>query len=158
MKRFLWVALLSCLLLVSCSDAPISGEATSASDEQGLFFATKPEENFGMEALYRGPLVVREGCVLIGSAGNYTVPVWPDGFTTEHDGSGRLLVRDGERVVATEGERFEMAGGYIAEFQPEGKVEPKEDQLLRVEEWLGYAIPERCLGPEVYGVWSVGDT
>jgi hypothetical protein len=86
------------------------------------------------------------------------LPVWPDGFTAEHDGSGRLLVRDGERLVATEGETFEMGGGYMAEFRPRDKVEPREDQLLNVEEWLGYSIPERCLGPEVYGVWVVGAT
>jgi hypothetical protein len=27
----------------------------------------------------------------------------------------------------------------------------------RVEEWLGYSIPERCLGPDVYGIWVVGE-
>ncbi len=49
-----------------------------------------------------------------------------------------------------------MGGGYVAEFRPLDKVEPRQDQLRRLEEWLGYPIPERCLEPDVYGVWSVG--
>jgi hypothetical protein len=125
-----------------------------------LFFATKPEQDgASMTALYQGPLVVRDGCVLIGRPGEYTVPIWRKSFTAERDESGRLVVHDGEgAVVAIEGDSFEMGGGYVAEFQPQDKVEPREDQLRRVEEWLGYSIPERCLGPDVYGVWSVGET
>jgi hypothetical protein len=42
--------------------------------------------------------------------------------------------------------------------RPQGKVEPRDEQLRSVQEWLGYPIPERCLGPDVYGVWSVGET
>jgi hypothetical protein len=68
-------------------------------------------------------------------------------------------VRDGAgAVVAIEGETFEMGGGYVAEFRPQDKVEPREDQLRWVEEWLGYSIPERCLDSDAYGVWSVGET
>jgi hypothetical protein len=159
MKRLSWPVLLCCLLLVSCVGGPENDQATSPSGGQELFFATSPGGNsVVMEALYQGPLLVRESCVLIGSHGDYTVPVWPDGFTAERDGSGRLVVRDGERVVATEGENFKMGGGYVAEFRPADKVEPREDQLHRVQDWLGYPIPERCLGSEVYGVWIVGET
>jgi hypothetical protein len=113
-----------------------------------------------MEALYQGPLVVRDGCALIGRPGDYSLPIWRKGFTAERDESGRLLVRVGEGAVeAIEDESFEMgAGGYVAEFKPHDKVEPREDQLRRVEERLGYSIPERCLRTDVYGVWSVGDT
>jgi hypothetical protein len=110
-----------------------------------------------MAALLHGPLVVRDGCVLVGRAGDYTLPIWLKGSTAERDGSGRLVVRDGGgAVVATEGETADVGGGYVAEFRPQDKVEPREDQLHRVEGWLGYPIPERCLDPEVYGVWSVG--
>jgi hypothetical protein len=102
---------------------------------------------------------VRDGCVLIGSPGDYTLPIWWEGFTAERDESGQLVVRDVEgAVVAIEGESFEMGGGYTAEFRPQDKVEPREDHLRKVEEWLRYSIPERCLGPDVYGVWSVGET
>jgi hypothetical protein len=31
-------------------------------------------------------------------------------------------------------------------------------QLQRVEEWLGYEIPDRCLTADVYGIWLVGET
>lgn len=153
MKRSLWFALAIGLLLAACSDAP----ATTASD---VFLPLKPEQDgASMDALFQGPLVVRDGCVLIGRPGEYTLPIWWKDFTVERDESGRLVVRDGEgAVIAIEGENFEMGGGYIAEFRPEDKVEPRQDQLRRVEEWLGYSIPERCLGPEVYGVWSVGET
>jgi hypothetical protein len=153
MKRSLWFALAVGLLLAACSDAP-------ASTESDLFFPTNPEQGGdSMDALYQGPLVVRDGCVLIGRPGEYAVPIWWKDFTAERNGSGQLVVRDGEgAVVAIEAENFEMGGGYVAEFRPEDKVEPREDQLRRVEEWLGYSIPERCLGPDVYGVWSVGQT
>jgi hypothetical protein len=51
-----------------------------------------------------------------------------------------------------------MGGGYRAEFRPSHKVEPAEEQITRVEEWLGYEIPGRCLTRDVYGVWLVGET
>ncbi len=153
MKRSLRSVLAVGLLLAACSDAP-------ASTESDLFFPTKPEAGGASnDALFQGPLVVRDGCVLIGRPDEYTLPIWWKGFTAERDNSGRLVVRDGEGgVVAIEGENFEMGGGYTAEFRPEGRVEPKEDQVRRVEDWLGYSIPDRCLGPEVYGIWSVGET
>ncbi len=112
-----------------------------------------------MEALYRGPLAVRDACVLIGGPEEYSVPIWPKGFTAERDGSGRLVVRDSDGgVVAIEGEIFEMGGGYVAEFSPQDKVEPRDDQVRTIEDALGYSIPDRCLGPDVYGIWSVGET
>ena len=43
-------------------------------------------------------------------------------------------------------------------------VEPVADvalvnhHLRWLEEQLGYAIPKRCLGPDVYGIWIVGET
>ena len=152
MRRLAWLA--SALgLLVSCG-----GDAAESS-EPGLFFPTHPEEQTVlMAALYQGPLVVREGCVLLGRQGNYSVAIWPKGFTANRDDAGRLVVRD-ERgdAVAIEGETFEMGGGYVAEFRPESKVEPRDDQINRVEQSLGYPLPERCLDPEVYGVWSVGE-
>lgn len=51
-----------------------------------------------------------------------------------------------------------MGGGYTAEFRPADKVEPAEEQVARVEEWLGFEIPDRCLSAEVYGIWVVGET
>jgi hypothetical protein len=112
-----------------------------------------------MEALYRGPLLVRDRCVFIGRPGDYSVPIWRKGFTAGRDQSGRLAVLDSEgAVVAVEGETFEMGGGYVAEFRPKGRVEPREDQLRRVEQSLGYSIPQRCLTSDVYGVWWVGET
>jgi hypothetical protein len=152
-QRLAWLA--SALgLLVSC------GGDAAGSSEAGLFFPTHPEEQTAaMEALYQGPLAVREGCVLLGRPGDYSVAIWPKGFTADRDGTGQLIVRDerGE-AVAIEGETFEMGGGYVAEFRPESKVEPRDDQISRVEQSLGYPLPERCLDAEVYGVWIVGET
>ncbi|MEX0983933.1 MAG: hypothetical protein WD096_02665 [Actinomycetota bacterium] len=151
------VALLTAALLMT---APCAESRTTPSSEPGLFFATDPERHaFSMQALYRGPLAVRDACVLIGHADEYSLPIWPKGFTTERDGSGRLVVRDSDGgVVAIEGEIFEMGGGYVAEFSPHDKVEAPDDQIRRVEDALGYTIPERCLGPDVYGIWGVGET
>ena len=112
-----------------------------------------------MTALFTGPLVVKDDCVFIGQSGNYSLPVWPKGFAAEREGSGPVVVRDADgAAVAVEGENFEMGGGYTAEFRPSNRVEPQEEQIRRVEEWLGYPIPDRCLGSDVYGVWVVGDT
>lgn len=141
-------------VLAACSGASDGANAPN------VFFATKPEaDRTSMTALFQGPLVVRNGCVLIGQSGGYAVPIWPKGFRIERGEADRIVVHDeAGRVVAMEGEDFEMGGGYVAEFQPAGRVEPRDDQLRRVEQSLGYAIPERCLGPDVYGVWSVGET
>jgi hypothetical protein len=152
MKRSLSVLAVG-LLLAACNDAPAMTESGD------LFFPTQEGPRSGMQALYRGPLVVRDGCVLIGGPDDYTVPIWPNGFAVEPDESGRVVVRDSEgTVVAIDGETFEMGGGFTVEFRPRDKVEPRDAQLQRLEEWLGYAIPERCLGPDVYGVWIVGET
>jgi hypothetical protein len=153
MKRSACLAVAAGLLLAACGE-------TRASVAPGLFFPTKPEEGGAMmEALYRGPLVVRDGCVLIGGPGDYSVPIWWQGFTAERDESGRVVVRDGDgAVVAIESQDFEMGGGYVAEFEPKGRVEPRDQQLRNVERWFGVSIPERCLAEDVYGIWSVGET
>jgi hypothetical protein len=161
----LMCALAVATLLPGCGDSPAATERSATSDpaaatEAGLAFLSHSEEQVaGMEALFEGPLLVHDGCVLIGLPGAYSVPIWPHGFTATRDGSGRLVVRDDRGgPVAVEGAAFDMAGGYIAEFRPRDKVEEPEEQLRRVERSLGFAIPERCLGPEVYGIWSVGET
>ena len=151
------------ILLAACADSPgpMGGGSISPSPLTGtdLFFATHPQGPALMQALFQGPLVVQEGCVLMGSPGNYSLPIWPEGFTAERDQSGRLVVRDADgATIAIEGEVFEMGGGYRVEFRPEDKVEPKADQLRRFTEFLGYEIPQRCLGADVYGIWLVGET
>jgi hypothetical protein len=156
------VALAGLILLSACGDQPSprsSGSASSPHSETPVFFATSGSQASGMQALYQGPFVVRNECVLIGGPGSYSVPVWPEGFTLVADGSGELTVQSGDgTVIAVEGEPFEMGGGFTAEFEPKEKVEPREEQLDRVTQWLGYPIPDRCLGPDVYGVWVVGET
>jgi hypothetical protein len=151
MNPCLWSSLALALLFAACNDAPTRTEPE-------LFFLTRPGPGSGGNAaLYRGSLVVRDGCVLIGGPGDYALPIWWEGFTAERDESGRLVVRDGEgAVVAIQGEIFEMGGGFTAEWPDTD--EPREEQLRRLEEWLGYSIPERCLAPDVHGVWSVGNT
>jgi hypothetical protein len=159
MRRSLWLTVAVALLLAACGDAPSVRDARSAT-EPAVFFPTQPDEPGAlMQALYRGPLLVRDRCVFIGSPGNYSVPIWRKGFTASRDESGLLIVLDSEgAVVAVEGETFEMGGGYVAEFRPHGRVEPREDQIRRLKQSLGYPIPGRCLTPDVYGVWMVGET
>jgi hypothetical protein len=155
MTRLLWLAVVVALLLTACRDAPAL-DVPSGTDS-GVFFPTQPvEADSYMAALFRGPLLVRDRCVLTGRAGDYSLPIWRKGFTAERAESGRLVVLDGEgEIVAVEGETFEMGGGYRAEFYP--GEEPRDVQVQRVEEWLGYSIPERCLSPDVYGIWIVGE-
>lgn len=151
------------ILLAACADSPgpMGGGSISPSPLTGtdLFFATHPQGPALMQALFQGPLVVHERCVLVGNAGEYSLPVWPEGFTARSDETGRLIVRDANgATIAVEGEVFEMSGGYRVEFRPEDKVEPREDQLRRFTEFLGYEIPQRCLRADVYGIWLVGET
>ena len=87
------------------------------------------------------------------------MPIWPKGFTAARDGSGSIVVRDGNGAdIVTDGRTFEMGGGYAVEFRPEDKVEPRKVQLEWLEEFIGYRIPRRCLGPDIYGIWIVGET
>jgi hypothetical protein len=141
----------SAIIATACGHRPATADAH-------LFFPTRHEQGGDMmEALYAGPLVVRDECVLIGRHGEYSLPIWWKGFTAEPDESGRVVVRDGDgAIVAIEDERFEMGGGFTAEFYP--GEERRDVQVRGVEQWLGYPIPDRCLGPDVYGVWVVGDT
>lgn len=157
--KYSFVCAIAFALLVSCGDASkVSGSATGESDTADPFFATQPGGPSGAQALYRGPLVVADGCVFIGRNGDYSVPVWPEGFAIGHNSSGQLTVLNGDgATVAVEGEDFEMGGGYTAEFRPADKVEPKDDQLQQVADWLGYSVPDACLGRDVYGVWVVGE-
>lgn len=153
-RTIVGLAGLTSLVVAGCGNGP------RASDP-GLFFPTTDAEQGGasMLALFQGPLVERDGCVLIGRPGEYSLPVWWKGFTAVPDDQGRVIVRDADgAVVAVEGETFEMGGGYTAEFRPADKVEPAEEQVGRVEEWLGDGIPDRCLPAEVYGIWVVGET
>lgn len=110
-----------------------------------------------MAALFEGSLIVRDGCVLAGSAGDFTLPIWRDGYMARRNEADELEVLDPDgSVVAIEGESFQMGGGYIAEFEPAGRVEPKAEQLQIVAEFVGFEIPQRCLAPDVYGIWWVG--
>jgi hypothetical protein len=146
-------------LVVTAMILGACAEALPASNASDPFFPTYPQEGAVMTALFQGPLVVQGGCVLIGKAGDHSLPVWPEGFGTQRDENGRLIVRDADgATIAIEGQAFEMGGGYRVEFRPEDKVEPREDQLRRLTEFLGYEIPQRCLGTDVYGVWLVGET
>lgn len=153
MRRLSVLALPLVLGLIACADDLAPAPA-------GLFFPTKPDGDYSSAtARSEGKLVVREQCVLVSGpgAGEYSLPIWWNDFTAEREDGGRLVVRDGEgAAVAIEGQPFVMGGGYVAEFQPEGLVEPRATQVRRIEEGLGHSIPERCLGADVYGIWDVG--
>lgn len=133
--------------------------STSPGQDAGFFIAVDPTtQNIQMGALLRAPLVVRNGCVLLGDDSAISLPVWPRGFTAGLDESGRVVIRDtDDQVVAIEGQPVEVGGGYIAEFQPAAKVDPKDEQVARVESGLGYQVPDACLSG-IYGIWQVGDT
>lgn len=112
--------------------------------------------NMYMDALSTSPVVVRNGCVLFGQGGYLSLPIWPKGFTADHGAGGDLVIRDPSgAVAAVEDQPLRMGGGFIAEFQPAAKVMPKEYQVTKVEQSLGYSIPERCLA-DIYGIWQVG--
>ena len=153
-------ALTALIFFGACrSGPPAVSNTQSAGGGPDVFFATSPGGPSGDQSLFRGPLVVQDGCVFVGAAGNLSLPVWPKGFMTGSDSSDRLIVKDTDGArVATEGEMFEMGGGYTVEFLPRDKVEPRQKQLDRLSSWLGYSIPGSCLGNGVYGVWVVGET
>jgi len=133
---------------------------TSPGGDANVFIAVDPHTpNVVMTAFTRSPLVVRDGCVLIGGSGqDPTLPIWPKGFTAGMNDSGRVEILDENgHVVAIQGQPFDMGGGYVAEFQPAGKVDPRDQQIATVESGLGYQLPAACLAG-IYGIWQVGET
>jgi hypothetical protein len=130
-----------------------------AGEGAGVFMAVDPNTRDAvMAALLRAPLLIRNGCVLLGAGDGATLPIWPKGFTADLDASGRVVIHDDNgRTVAIEGQPVELGGGYIAEFAPASKVDPKEGQIAHVESMLGYELPDGCLS-DTYGVWLVGQT
>lgn len=141
-------------------DSDITPAGSTTATEPDLYFPTTQHGPSGDAALSGGPIVERDGCVFLGGTqAPYVLPVWPKGFTAESDESGAVVVRDDKgQIIAIEGKPFDMGGGMTAEFSPADKVDPRSEQLQRLSDWLGYEIPERCLGPEVDGVWVVGET
>jgi hypothetical protein len=90
-----------------------------------------------------------------GGSGRPSLPIWPHGFTVAQE-SGHLVINDASgNIIASDGQQISMGGGYVAEFQPIRKVMPKDDQVTKVEQSLGYPIPEKCLAG-IYGIWQVG--
>jgi hypothetical protein len=123
----------------------------------GVFMAVDPTTpNAYMLALSTSPVVVRDGCVLFGQDGHLSLPIWPKGFTADRNADGDLVIKDASgAVVGVEGQPLRMGGGYVAEFQPADKVDPKAGQVASVEDALGYQIPQQCL-TGIYGIWQVG--
>jgi hypothetical protein len=134
-------------------------DRTAPADGAGVFMAVDPTSPNAVTdaALLTAPVVVRDGCVLVGEGSDLTLPIWPKGYTANRDAAGRLVVKDANgSVVAVEGTQIVMGGGYVAEFQPADKVAPKASQVTRVESSLGYPIPDSCLAA-IYGIWQVGE-
>src|SRR4051812_37128291 len=123
----------------------------------GLFLAVDPTTpNVYMDALSISPIVVRDGCVLFGRGKYLSLPIWPKGFTAARNAAGDVVIKaESGGVVAVEGQPLRMGGGYVAEFEPAGKVEPKASQVASVQDTLGYQIPERCL-TGIEGIWQIG--
>lgn len=94
---------------------------------------------FGGEALFRGRMEVRGGCVVTAGARPATVLFDPDVILVEHgtairDGAGSATVRFGEPVRAG-----------MAHLREKGKGWPIRD----IEEFYGVEIPENCPRDEV---------
>jgi hypothetical protein len=136
--------------------SPSDGTAPAAGPD--VFMAVDPTTpNAVMAALMEAPVVVRNGCVLVGSGSDLALPIWPKGYTADRGADGRLVIKDADgSVVGIEGTEIRMGGGYVAEFQPADKVEPKATQVARVESSLGYPIPDSCFAG-IYGIWLVGE-
>ena len=76
------------LALASCGGVPDGGAGGSGDGGHQPYFATAPRGNAVMQALFRGPLIVRDDCILIGEADHASLPIWPEGFTVGRDDAG----------------------------------------------------------------------
>jgi hypothetical protein len=109
-----------------------------------------------MAAGFEGSLIRRGECLLIEDTSYLVLPVWPEGYTLDRNESGVLELLDGDgSIVGALDLPLAVGGGFIAEFQPQGKVEPRADQIQKAEELIDSPLPRQCLTDEVYGVWLV---
>lgn len=133
--------------------------ALSIYSGEPFYFPTAESGPLQMAALIQGPLLERDGCLFVDGGDLETLPIWPEGYTVAPASSGALQVIDANGApVALVGGQVSMSGGYVAEFFPPDKVDPRDAQIASVEDRFGLSIPTRCLGPDVYGIWLVGST
>lgn len=127
--RALSVALAAALGLSACTGSERASEPspTDSATSPGLVAATAvPTNSFrpGMPwptALARGTLkVVLRGadrCFVLEDRGRVTEVTWPAGFSARW-GSPTTLIDPAGRVVASEGERLFVGGGYVGQPSP----------------------------------------
>src|SRR2546423_866296 len=129
----LGVVLLAGVCAPGCgSDAPAA--------PPGIFFPTVPIGGAYPLALLSGRLEDRSGCLFAAANNERWLLLWPEGYQARM-ANGRVEVLDGdERLVAREGEEFQVGGGG---------TEPREvGGAAASEQWAtgltGVDIPERC--------------
>jgi hypothetical protein len=120
----------------------VVSEPPAGAEQKELTFPVLEKTNSMMQALLRGTLVEREGCLYIGSKNGEDgqSPLWPHGFSYYRDENVITILDEEGNPVARTGEEVSMGGGLIGE--PES---PLSDEL---KEKVG-----DCEGP----YWVVGE-
>jgi hypothetical protein len=124
MRSLMFALVLAAAVGAACSGAPVAPTATSTAppsptpEAQQVMLWTQPPPGPNeacMGALAIGVLVTdeRSGLGFAGDDGDPTPVMWPNGWTAWRvDGKVTLVDRQG-RVVAREGDRIEMGGGFL---------------------------------------------
>jgi hypothetical protein len=100
---------IAALVLVSLSLPSCNGGQVEDEGLPDIAFPTS-EEPLGGEALLRGRLSVRDGCLVVGS---YLL-LWPDWMRLVRDSSGVAIIDEAGAVGARVGDEVEIGGGEIA--------------------------------------------
>jgi hypothetical protein len=103
---------------------------------QRLTIATIASSNlFGGEALYRGKLVERAGCIVAAADGSFATPIFDPGVTLADDGEALVDAHEGVQVPI--GRLFEAGTAWLRD-DGEGW------SLAEIDSFYGTRIPPGC--------------
>jgi hypothetical protein len=128
---------------VACGKPSNGPEASRGSDmPKGITFPVQDPTEMKMQALLRGTLTQHGRCLYVSveEPNRNVLPIWPYGFSYEHEGEGVRVIDPEGKVVAEVGSAVSMGGGMFGESDSPLPA----DLRTRVES---------CDGP----FWIVGD-
>lgn len=106
------------LLSVVVGLALLTGCAGAQADDEINFLREKRTDGSSMMALWRGKLVLTNGCLRVQDVRTSYAVIWPFAFDfSVHDGNINILNGD-DQVVAEVGDQIRVSGGELPSMSP----------------------------------------